>query len=62
MVAFYNQGGVPNETRDPLIRPLGLSDAEQADLVRFLGSLTSPDVRQLVLDAFAETIGDHGGY
>ena len=62
VVAFYNQGGHPNETQDPMVRPLGLSDKEQADLVQFLGSLTSPDEHQLVLDAFAETIGDHGGY
>ncbi|MEQ8234422.1 MAG: cytochrome c peroxidase [Gammaproteobacteria bacterium] len=48
VVAFYNRGGEPNELLDPLIRPLGLSAAEQADLVAFLESLTSPAVTSLV--------------
>jgi len=44
VVRFYNNGGVANPTRDPLIRPLSMSEAEIADLVAFLESLTSPQV------------------
>ena len=58
VVAFYNRGGSPNELLDPLIRPLGLSDAEQADLVTFLQSLTSPAVDRLVDAAQAVTISN----
>ena len=43
VVAFYNRGGdVAGHT--PLIFPLGLSSAEQADLVAFLEALTDPIV------------------
>ncbi len=48
VVDFYNNGGRLKES-DPInpfqsggIRPLGLSDAEKADLVAFLEALTSP--------------------
>ena len=60
VIAFYNAGGIANEVLDPAIRPLGLSDQEQADLVAFLNSLTSPEVEVLVSDAFAAPIGDAG--
>ena len=53
VVAFYDRGGIPNEGLDPLVRPLGLSAAEQADLVAFLESLTSPAVARLVDEAQA---------
>ena len=43
VVAFYNRGGdAPGKS--PLIFPLGLSVAEQADLVAFLEALTDPIV------------------
>jgi cytochrome c peroxidase len=58
VVEFYDRGGVPNPALDPLIRPLGLSDRERADLVAFLRSLTGGDVEVLVGDAFAAPIGD----
>ncbi len=58
VVEFYNQGGQPNETFDPLIRPLALSAAEKADLVAFLESLTGDNVDELVADAFAAPVGD----
>jgi cytochrome c peroxidase len=58
VVAFYNQGGQPNELLDPLIRPLNLSAAEQEDLVVFLESLTGDNVDELVADAFAAPVGD----
>ena len=57
VLEFYNRGGVPNEVLDPLIRPLGLSDAEIDDLVAFLHSLTGSNVGALVADAFAAPIG-----
>lgn len=58
VVAFYNDGGVPNEGLDPLIQPLGLSDAERADLVAFLDSLTSPHVAALVERAARVPVGN----
>ncbi|MEW8469700.1 MAG: cytochrome c peroxidase [Candidatus Thiodiazotropha sp.] len=60
VVDFYDRGGVSNELLDPLIRPLGLSDAEKADLVAFLQSLTGGNVDTLVADAFAAPVGDVG--
>ena len=55
---FYNQGGIANDNLSPLIKPLGLSDAEVADLVAFLKSLTGGNVGTLVSDAFAAPVGD----
>jgi cytochrome c peroxidase len=42
VVAHYNQGGVARPSRSTLVGPLGLSSAEQADIVAFLRTLTSP--------------------
>lgn len=58
VVRFYNQGGVANENLSPLIKPLGLSDREVADLVAFLRSLTGNNVETLVSDAFAAPVGE----
>ncbi len=58
VVAFYDAGGVPNEVLDPLVRPLGLSAAERADLVAFLRSLTGANVDVLIADAFTAPIGE----
>ncbi|MFN0139454.1 MAG: cytochrome c peroxidase [Pyrinomonadaceae bacterium] len=47
VVAFYNRGGdFPNNPNVPnnLIRPLGLTQAQQTDVVAFLQSLTDPRV------------------
>lgn len=57
VLLFYNRGGVPNEVLDPLISPLGLSDAEIDDLLAFLQSLTGSNVDALVSDAHAAPIG-----
>lgn len=57
VVLFYDRGGVPNELLDPLITPLGLSDAEVADLLEFLRSLTGSNAHTLVSDAHAAPIG-----
>ncbi len=40
VVAFYAGGGGPAPGRDPLIKPIDLTPAEQTALVRFLRSLT----------------------
>jgi cytochrome c peroxidase len=58
VVEFYNQGGENNENLDPLIKPLGLSEAEIDALVEFLQSLTGDNVETLVLDANAAPVGD----
>jgi len=58
VVAFYDRGGIENEGLDSRIRPLGLSESEQGDLVAFLESLTGGDVEELVTDAFAVPVGD----
>lgn len=43
VVAFYNRGGDFNgPNKDPRIRPLGLNQGQQNDLVAFLRSLTDP--------------------
>lgn len=44
VVQIYNAGGEANPNADPLMRPLGLSDAEVGDLVAFLESLTDETV------------------
>lgn len=58
VIEFYNAGGIPNETLDPLIRPLGLSSREIDALVAFLESLTGDSADLLALDARATPIGD----
>jgi cytochrome c peroxidase len=47
VVAFYNKGGGTNEfakNKTKLIKPLKLSDKEQADLVAFLESLSGEEI------------------
>ena len=58
VVEFYNRGGVPHETLDPLIRPLGLNAAEIGDIVAFLESLTGASIDAIVADAFAAPVGN----
>jgi cytochrome c peroxidase len=58
VIQFYNQGGVPNEGLDPLIKPLHLTNSEQRDLLAFLNSLTGSNVDELISDAFAAPVGD----
>ncbi len=53
VVAFLNQGGGPNPYLSPLLKPLNLSGAEQADLVAFLKSL-SGDVPKTELPKLPE--------
>ena len=42
VIDFYDKGGTHKANIDKLIKPLGLTDEEKADLVAFLGALTSP--------------------
>ena len=41
VITFYDRGGRPNPNLDREIKPLQLTDAERADLLEFLKSLTS---------------------
>lgn len=44
VIEFYNRGGdVHDESQDDLVKPLGLTAVERADLLAFLQALTSPD-------------------
>ena len=60
VIDFYNRGGVDNELRDPLIRPLGLTAEEADQLVSFLQALTGDNVDRLVADAFTVPVGNTG--
>ena len=40
VIDFYNEGGGDHPNKSPIMRPLGLTDREQADLVAFLNALT----------------------
>ncbi len=60
VIDFYDQGGVSNELLSPFIRPLNLTQAEKADLLAFLESLTGHNVPAIVADAFAAQIGELG--
>lgn len=44
VVEFYNEGGGQNPNLDPLIRPLGLTEDEIADVVAFLDSITGDPI------------------
>jgi len=41
VVEHYNGGGVARDSRSDLIKPLGLSADEKADLLAFMQTLTS---------------------
>jgi len=58
VVEFYNQGGFPNETQSPLIKPLKLSKTEKVELIAFLKTLTGSNVVELIADAFTVPVGD----
>ncbi len=58
VVAFYNQGGIPNEELDPLMQPLKLEEKELNELVSLLKALTGDNVDLLISDAFAAPVGD----
>ena len=58
IIEFYNQGGIDNELRDPLVRPLNLSQEEASQLLAFLNALTGDNVDKIVSDAFTIPIGN----
>ena len=58
VVRFYNDGGIDNPELSPLIKPLGLTEQEMAQLVEFLGSLNGDSLSVLVNDGLAAPIGD----
>jgi cytochrome c peroxidase len=47
VVAFYNKGGIKTAWLSEAIQPLNLSEAEQADLVAFIKSLTGEVAAQI---------------
>jgi cytochrome c peroxidase len=51
VIEFYDRGGVANQTLDARIKPLGLTNEEQQDLVEFLGALTGtlPEINRPAL-------------
>lgn len=51
VVDFYDRGGIDNPGRSPLVRPLGLSAAEKAELAAFLRSLTGDNAAALARGA-----------
>lgn len=68
VVDFYDAGGGedPFGTKSALIKPLGLSDREKADLIAFLDSLSGPEVKmarpQLPPYGLLEFPMDGGGF
>ena len=54
VVAFYNKGGGPGPNRSPLLRPLGLTEPEQKDLVAFLESLSMDPPLEMEAPALPE--------
>ena len=61
VVDFYDQGGFEHPEQDERIRPLGLSDAEKADLVAFLRALTGDNLGLFEADAAAAPVGVPAG-
>jgi cytochrome c peroxidase len=58
VVRFYNHGGRANDGLDPRIRPLGLNEADVADLVAFLESLTGANIADLIRDGRSVVVGN----
>ena len=51
VVEFYDKGGIDNDGKDPLLKPLHLAPAEKSALVAFLRALTGDNVQALVKSA-----------
>ena len=58
VVAFYDDPPVEHEQLDPLLAPLGLSEAEIDQLVAFLESLTGDNIAELIADARSVGVGN----
>jgi len=48
VIEFYDRGGIDNPGKSPLIAPLGLTDAEKAQLAAFLRALTGRGAKALL--------------
>jgi len=48
VIEFYDRGGIDNPGKSPLIAPLGLTDAEKAELAAFLRALTGRGAKALL--------------
>lgn len=53
VIEFYDQGGIDNPHKSPLLKPLGLSMGEKKALVAFLKSLVGDNVQRLTAEARA---------
>lgn len=42
VIEHYDRGGIARPSRSPLVRPLGLTPEEKAQLLAFLESLSRP--------------------
>lgn len=51
VVEFYDKGGIDNENKSPLLRPLKLSPQEKAALVAFMKALTGDNVNAAIRNA-----------
>lgn len=51
VVNFYDRGGEDNPNKDPMLKPLGLTESEKQELVLFMKTLTGSNVESLVKDA-----------
>ncbi len=50
VIDLYNRGGIDRPSRDQLIHPLGLTEGEKADLIAFIGTLSSAPEAETVPD------------
>ena len=51
VLLFYSKGGISNPGLDPLMKPFKLSNEEARDLIEFLNSLTSSDIKGIIESA-----------
>ncbi len=56
VVDYYERGGIDNPAKDPLLKPLRLSDEDKRNLVAFLRALTGDNTGALARQARAEPI------
>jgi len=57
VVDFYDRGGIDNESKSPLVKPIGLSVEEKRALAAFLRSLTGDDIEGHQRDARSVPVG-----
>jgi len=59
VMKFYNKGGEPNTNLDGGMRPLKLTDPQLDDMVEFMKTLTSDDIRSRAQSARPQTRAPH---